>query len=244
VRSGRLVCTAGTSDVRIPLANATTPVKASAGTLITPPDHAPSPTSHVRTSCAPPNAIASAPTAPNTASNTPSMTSCTIRRLRLTPSARRTAISRRRPRARTSSRFATFAHAINRTISATPPNSFPTRTSLADPETEYAHSDFPGMIDPRVTVCESSRASRSAVGFVIRERAQFLYTALASDSARCTSTPGLSRASTSSHCEFVLVDQSAAFANRSPLAAVIGSHRSTSRISVPVNPRGVTPTIV
>jgi len=46
--------------------------------------------------------------------------SCDNRRVRLTPSARRTAISRRRRSARASSRFATFAHAMSRTINATP----------------------------------------------------------------------------------------------------------------------------
>ena len=46
--------------------------------------------------------------------------SCDPSRARLTPSARRTAISRRRRSARVSSRLATLAQAMSQTIAATP----------------------------------------------------------------------------------------------------------------------------
>ena len=48
------------------------------------------------------------------------MKSCDTRRTRLMPSARRTAISRLRRSTRASRRFATFAHAMSSTITATP----------------------------------------------------------------------------------------------------------------------------
>ena len=54
------------------------------------------------------------------ASSRLSMSSCEISRTRLTPSAMRTAISRRRLNARARRRLPTFAHAMSRTIDATP----------------------------------------------------------------------------------------------------------------------------
>ena len=72
-------------------------------------------------STAPPHSAISTPAAPPMpASRTLSKNSCDMRRIRLTPSASRTAISRRRRSARARSRLATLAHAMSRTISATP----------------------------------------------------------------------------------------------------------------------------
>ena len=61
----------------------------------------------------------SATTPPMAASTTLSVSNCEIRRARLTPSASRTPISRRRCRARESRRFATFAQPITRMMKAT-----------------------------------------------------------------------------------------------------------------------------
>ena len=67
---------------------------------------------------------------PTTASSTLSVSSCRIRRRRPAPSAERIAISPRRDEARTSSRLATFAHAISRTKATVPSStSNPRRTS-------------------------------------------------------------------------------------------------------------------
>ena len=73
-----------------------------------------------RSTAPPHSATSSAATPPHAASSTLSVTSCESKRPRLTPSASRTAISRRRLRARASSRFATLAAAMSRTITATP----------------------------------------------------------------------------------------------------------------------------
>ena len=75
------------------------------------------------TSACNPAAAASSPTSPATApSTTLSESSCRTSLDPVAPSALRTAISRSRPAARASIRFATFAHAISR-ISPTAPNS-------------------------------------------------------------------------------------------------------------------------
>ena len=58
---------------------------------------------------------------PSEARSTLSISNCESRRLLLTPSAMRTAISRRRVSARASRRFATLAQAMSSTISVTPP---------------------------------------------------------------------------------------------------------------------------
>ncbi len=57
---------------------------------------------------------------PSTATTTLSVRSCATRRLRLTPNAMRTAISRRRRMPRAISRLATFAHAMSSTMTDTP----------------------------------------------------------------------------------------------------------------------------
>ena len=66
----------------------------------------------------------------DTASMRLSVSSCITRRPRLTPSAIRTAISRRRLSARASNRFATLAHAMSNTITATPPSQVATLASF------------------------------------------------------------------------------------------------------------------
>jgi hypothetical protein len=65
------------------------------------------------------------PAAPPSAARTmPSVSSCASNRRRLTPSATRTAVSRFRLKARASTRFTTFAHAIKSTMIVTPLNHF------------------------------------------------------------------------------------------------------------------------
>ena len=73
-----------------------------------------------RNTAPPHSATSRAATPPHAASSTLSVTSCDSSRARLTPSASRTAISRRRLSARASSRFATLAAAMSSTITATP----------------------------------------------------------------------------------------------------------------------------
>ena len=72
-------------------------------------------------STAPPHSATTTPAKPpSTARSTLSVKSCDKSRARLTPSASRIAISRRRLSARASSRFATLAQAMSSTINATP----------------------------------------------------------------------------------------------------------------------------
>ena len=75
VRSGRLDCNAGTSDVTMPVTSATHPVNSSTCPFTAPPDHAPSPIIQRRTNCDPTAVIASAPSAPMNARINPSTSS-------------------------------------------------------------------------------------------------------------------------------------------------------------------------
>jgi hypothetical protein len=78
----------------------------------------------------------------------------------VTPRASRTAISRRRPIARTSKRFATFAHAISSTISDTAPSSFETRISGELAPSPKERTDLPGRIELICTSSESGLVPR------------------------------------------------------------------------------------
>ena len=111
-RSGWLAWKAGIAPAPTPASSATSSVNARTCRLIVASAQRVSGISMCRSTAAPSNATPIATTPPHAAAIPLSISSRRMSRRRLTPSARRTAISRRRCIPRASSRLATLAHAI------------------------------------------------------------------------------------------------------------------------------------
>src|SRR5262245_29489753 len=125
---------------------------------------------------------------PSSARSVLSVSSCASNRPRETPSARRTAISRRRRMARARRRFATFAHAISSTMTATP------ATQVAT----FANDDVLGPRSVRIEAATAlGRATAHGVMRLLSSRccSQLRRRALVKSAfAASTVTPGLRRA--------------------------------------------------
>ena len=97
----------------------------------------------------------SRPRAPASESSTLSVSSCRMMRPRPAPMAARIAISRRRPTARASSRFATFAQAISSTKLTAP-------TSTSSDERTLLHQRLADRLHAEALICRQRRRDISA----------------------------------------------------------------------------------
>ncbi|OGT99998.1 MAG: hypothetical protein A2085_06560 [Gemmatimonadetes bacterium GWC2_71_10] len=132
-----------------------------------------------------PHSAITTPTPPaNTASVRLSVSSWRISRPRRAPTARRIAISRRRPAARASMRFATLAHAMSSTTAVIPSSAEKTGASQAV---------APSSSRPRTTApwCSCRPAARASMRFATLAHAMSSTTAVIPSSAEKT---GLSQA--------------------------------------------------
>jgi hypothetical protein len=120
VRLARVASSAGASPTTKPVAIASANVNTNTRASTPLSFHATSDSSDARITPPPANATPIAASPPPRTTSRVSTTSRRTTRGRPAPSANRTAISRRRRRARAMSKFATFAHVTRRTTTATP----------------------------------------------------------------------------------------------------------------------------
>ena len=142
---------------------------------------------------------------PPSARSTLSVNSCERSLARLTPNARRTAISRRRRNARAKSRFATFAQAISSTTIATPPSHAAT---FAKPE---AFGPRSLRIEPIIARGRSSASGGIRDDSTRSASVLFTNAWVRSALAAASLTPGFRRAIMSIQPQWYVVHQVASF---------------------------------
>ena len=169
---------------------------------------------------------------PATESTTLSVSNCASSRARLTPSASRTAISRRRAIPRASCRFATFAQAMSITTSDTAPSSVATRALVSWARASLGSTEMNPMLGRCAAIFSSETPS-------LRMFARNVRVAAADAAARVT--PGATRITVSSQKPLRLCTHPSYCAAVTP--AVNGIQTSTRSSSTPVNPAGATPMI-
>ena len=227
VSSGLLARSAGTSPTTTPTVSAIAADTASTRPSMGADVHSTAGRRTVRSSCAVIHATTSPAAPPAVARIMLSVRRSRTSRNRPAPRASRTATSRRRRTARARSRFTTFEHAMNSTITATPTSQREIATSAVS---------FPRPSNKTgATKSVAAASTLSAPAYAWRNAA-------AASAPACSAvTPGLRRTMTRSHCAFQARVQ---FWVTVAETSDIGSHTSTRPSCGPVNPRGAIPTIV